>query len=99
MHVARGGGPGGQKRNVTESAVRLRHRPSGLMVRCDETRSQRRNLELALTELARRIELRTRKPKPRKKSRVSLSAKRRRLEGKRRKSTTKQLRGKVTGDS
>ena len=33
-----GGGPGGQKTNKTSNVVRLSHEPSGLMVRCGETR-------------------------------------------------------------
>src|SRR5919109_144612 len=36
----RASGPGGQKRNKTSSAVRLRHRPSGLIVIAEESRSQ-----------------------------------------------------------
>lgn len=53
---SRGSGPGGQHRNVTESRVDLLHLPSGLRVVCDETRSQHRNLELALARLQARLE-------------------------------------------
>ena len=39
----RASGPGGQKRNKTSSAVRLRHPPSGLLVIAEESRSQHEN--------------------------------------------------------
>ena len=38
-----GGGPGGQKTNKTSNVVRLEHGPSGLAVRCGETRSRETN--------------------------------------------------------
>ena len=44
----RASGPGGQKRNKTSSAVRLRHLPSGLIVIAEESRSQHENRERAL---------------------------------------------------
>jgi len=47
----RGSGKGGQHRNVTDSAVQLRHRPSGLMVRCESERSQPQNKRTALALL------------------------------------------------
>jgi len=50
-----GGGPGGQKTNKTSSVVRLAHGPSGLMVRCGETRSRETNRWLARRLLAEMI--------------------------------------------
>ena len=44
-------GPGGQKRNKTESAVRIRHRPTGLSVVATESRSQAENRARALVRL------------------------------------------------
>ena len=47
-----GGGPGGQKTNKTSNVVRLSHGPSGLSVRCGETRSREINRWLARRTLA-----------------------------------------------
>ena len=47
----RASGPGGQKRNKTSSAVRLRHGPTGLIVIAEESRSQHDNKAKALTRL------------------------------------------------
>lgn len=53
----RGSGPGGQKRNKTSSAVRLTHAPSGLSVIAGESRSQRRNRQVAIERLRHKIAL------------------------------------------
>ncbi|MCY4639903.1 MAG: peptide chain release factor-like protein [Chloroflexi bacterium] len=60
----RASGPGGQKRNVSDSAVRLRHRPSGLQAQAHESRSQHENRARALKRLRRRIALSARAPAP-----------------------------------
>ena len=56
----RASGPGGQKRNKTDSAVRLRHGPTGLMVVAVERRSQHENRAKALKRLRRAIALNVR---------------------------------------
>jgi hypothetical protein len=56
----RASGPGGQKRNKTSSAVRLRHLPSGLMVIAEESRSQHENRARALRRLRQALYLRLR---------------------------------------
>ena len=50
-------GPGGQKKNKTSSAVRLRHNPTGLIVTATEERSQHVNLVRAIRRLRREIAL------------------------------------------
>src|SRR5215472_1884315 len=58
----RASGPGGQKRNKTSSAVRLRHPPSGLLVIAEESRSQHENRARALRRLRRALYLQLREP-------------------------------------
>jgi protein subunit release factor A len=77
-------GPGGQKKNKTESSVRVRHLPSGITRIATESRSQGRNRELALTRVLAELERRARRPKPRRPTRPGRAAVERRLATKRR---------------
>lgn len=101
-----GGGPGGQKTNKTSSVVRLLHVPSGISVKCGQTRSRETNRWLARraiaeavlekeqnkksTERARREKIR------RQKRRRSRKQKDKMLKEKHERSEIKTLRRKVT---
>ena len=58
----RASGPGGQKRNKTSSAVRLRHPPTGLLVIAEESRSQHENKAKCQQRLRRALFLHLREP-------------------------------------
>lgn len=60
----RASGPGGQKRNKTSSAVRLRHQASGLIVIAEESRSQHENRARALRRLREALFLKLRDDVP-----------------------------------
>lgn len=60
----RASGPGGQKRNKTSSAVRLRHNPTGILVIAEESRSQHQNKARALRRLRERFWLQLRETLP-----------------------------------
>jgi len=82
-------GPGGQKKNKTESSVRIRHLPTGLVRIATESRSQSANKLLALERIHEALLARARKPKPRVATRPSVGSRERRLTEKTRRSETK----------
>jgi hypothetical protein len=62
VHTYRASGPGGQKRNKVESAVRICHVPSGVSAIAEESRSQLENRPHALRRLREAIAIRLRSP-------------------------------------
>ena len=94
----RSSGPGGQHVNKTESAVRLRHMPSGIVVTSQQERSQHRNKALCLQRLRKKVAQLNYRPATRVPTRVSRSAKNRTLEEKARRSQIKRLRSKPSSD-
>jgi peptide chain release factor 2 len=94
----RSSGPGGQHVNKTESAVRLTHLPSGVVVSSQQERSQHRNKALCLQKLRKKIEkLNYRAPK-RVPTKVPPAVKNRVLEDKTRRARIKRLRSKPGTD-
>jgi protein subunit release factor A len=83
-------GPGGQKKNKTESAVRIKHLPTGIIVTATESRSQFDNKERALERLREKLAARNRRQKRRIPTKAGRSAVERRLTQKARHSETKQ---------
>jgi protein subunit release factor B len=98
VETFRASGPGGQHVNKTESAVRLRHLPSGVVVSSQQERSQHRNKALCVAKLRKKIaQLNYKRPK-RVPTRLPRSAKNRTLEAKARRAQIKQLRSKPAAD-
>ncbi len=101
---SRSSGPGGQHVNKVSTAVTLRHRPSGISVTVQDSRSQTRNRALALERLLDAIEHRREEARQRHRSEIARQRrrnsprpprlKRKILETKRRHSQIKKLRAK-----
>ena len=94
----RSSGPGGQHVNKTESAVRLTHIPTGVVVTSQHERSQHRNKQICLEKLRERVAELNYRPAERVPTRVPKAAKNRTLEAKARRSQIKRLRSKPTTD-
>jgi ribosome-associated protein len=92
VETYRSRGPGGQRKNKVETAVRLKHPPSGITVIATEHRSQAENRRLALERLRERLIKLNRPKKRRIPTTVSLTAIEKRREEKRLLSKKKGLR-------
>jgi len=98
VEVFRASGPGGQHVNKTESALRLTHPPSGVVVMAQDTRSQFRNRETAFDRLVEALHRLNHVPKKRVATKPSRAAKQRRITEKKVRAVTKRGRGRVSDD-
>ena len=98
VDVFRASGPGGQHVNRTESALRLTHPPSGVVVIAQDSPSQHRNREIAFERLIERLARLNHVPKKRVPTRPTLASKKRRIEGKKGRGAIKRSRGRVSHD-
>lgn len=94
VDVFRATGPGGQGVNTTDSAVRMRHVPTGVVVVSRESRSQLQNRQTCLAKLHDIFARRAKPPRPRKKTRPTKASKERRLKAKRLRGERKALRSR-----
>ena len=98
VHVFRASGAGGQHVNKTESALRLTHPPSGVVVIAQDSPSQHRNREIAFDRLIERLRRLNHVPKKRVPTRPTFASRKRRLETKKQIGAKKQARGRIRGD-
>jgi protein subunit release factor A len=98
VDVFRASGPGGQHVNRTQSALRLTHPPSGVVVTAQDSPSQHRNREIAFDRLVERLKRLNHVPKKRVATRPSRAARERRIAAKKQVGAKKQRRVRVRGD-
>ena len=94
VHTFRASGKGGQHVNKTESAVRIIHRKTRVIVTCQDERSQHRNKEIALSRLRKKLKALNKKQKRRISTQPTKASKKRRLQAKKNQSIKKGLRKK-----
>ncbi len=94
VETYRSRGPGGQRKNKVETAIRLRHLPSGITVVATEHRSQSENRRLAFERLRNRL-IKLNRPKRRRiATSIPPTAVEKRMEGKKIHSRKKRFRRK-----
>jgi ribosome-associated protein len=90
----RASGPGGQHVNKTNSAIRITHEPSGVVVIAQDSSSQFRNKELAFERLTEKLKKLNHVPKKRFATKPSRASKERRIETKKTRAVVKTGRSK-----
>jgi len=90
----RASGPGGQHVNKTNSAIRLTHLPSGVVVIAQDSPSQFRNKDIAFERLVERLKKLNHVPKKRLATKPTRASKERRIEAKKTRATVKSTRTK-----
>jgi peptide chain release factor 2 len=98
VETFRSSGPGGQHVNKTESAVRLRHKRSGVVVTSQQERSQHRNKQICLAKLRKKIERLNHRPAKRVPTSIPTGAKESALKEKAHRSKIKRLRAKPSAE-
>jgi len=98
IETYRSSGPGGQRKNKVETAVRLKHLPSGIAVVATEHRSQAENRSLAFERLRKRLTKLNRPLRRRIPTHTPRRALEKRIEEKRIRSRKKRLRQKESGE-
>lgn len=98
VEVFRASGAGGQHVNKTESALRLTHPPSGVVVISQDSRSQHRNRETAFERLVERLRRLNHVPRKRVPTKPTRASRERRIAGKKVRSVTKSGRARVRGE-
>ena len=93
----RASGPGGQHVNKTQSALRITHLPSGVVVTAQDSPSQFRNRETAFRRLVERLKRLNHVPKKRVATRPTAASRQRRIETKKQRAATKKGRRAVQG--